>query len=151
MFGEKFELLELVEPLVRFRPCLPVFGSGLNLIQPVWVEDVADALLLSLYDKTTVEKTYELAGPETFSMVEFLEMLRGETGLSQATVNLPSMASAYASSIINKALPGRLFHPDLVELITADSVSERNDLKDKFGINASSLSASLERLSRVYQ
>jgi NADH dehydrogenase len=151
MFGEKFALLELVEPLVRFRLCLPIFGSGLNLVQPVWVEDVADALLLSLYNKDTVEKTYELVGPETFSMVEFLEKLRSKTGLPQATVNLPSVASAYASSIISKAFPGKLFHPDLVELITADSASQRNDLKDNFGINASSLSASLERLAQVYQ
>lgn len=147
MFGEKFQFLELVKPLIHFRPCLPIIGSGLNLIQPVWVEDVADCLLLSLYDRTTVQQTYELAGPETFSMIEFLEMFRREAGLSGPTVNLPSAASAYATAMLAKVFQSQIFHPDLVQLITADSVSERRDLKDKFGIKGSSLTQSLSLMA----
>jgi NADH dehydrogenase len=148
MFGEKFQLLDLVKPLIQFRPCLPIIGSGLNLIQPIWVEDVADCILLSLYDKTTVQQTYELAGPETFSMIEFLELFRRKAGLSGPTVNLPSVASAYATNLLAKAVQSQIVHPDLIQLITADSVSERNDLKDKFDIKGSPLTKSLSLLPK---
>jgi NADH dehydrogenase len=149
IFGEQFALLQLVKPLLRFRPFLPVIGSGLNLIEPVWVEDVADCILLSLYDKSSVGQVYELTGPEEVTMIELQERFRNQMGLIGPTVNVPSNTTAYVATLLAKVMPTQLFHPDLVPLLTSDSVSQRNDLKDKFGINGASLTERLPELAKL--
>jgi uncharacterized protein YbjT (DUF2867 family) len=149
IFGEQFQFLELMKPLILFRPCLPVIGSGLNLIQPIWVEDVADCLILSLYDKNTVGQIYELGGPETLAMGQFFEMFRRQAGLSGPTVNIPFEASTRAGSMLAKVAPKQFLHPDLLQLATLDSASTRDDLKDKFGIKGSPISQFVSELAKL--
>jgi uncharacterized protein YbjT (DUF2867 family) len=45
-------------------PAVPISGSGRALFQPVWADDVADAVVNAL---SSANSTYELAGPEVMS------------------------------------------------------------------------------------
>jgi NADH dehydrogenase len=145
MFGEKFPLKELLDPLVRFRPILPVIGSGLNLIQPVAYEQVADCIVLSIYDKSSVGQIYELGGPEQLTMIAFIERLREHCNVSGPSLNLPLFVAEKSASAITKIWPKYWLNPEFVQFITADSVSSRNDLKDKFGIDGQSFSSQIIR------
>jgi NADH dehydrogenase len=141
MFGEKFQVKELLAPVVRFPAFLPVFGSGVNLVQPVSVENVAECILMSLYDRTTVRQTFELAGPELLTMSKFLEMLRENAGRAGGIINIPLDVTRNTASFLTKGLPKQFFNTELLELLTGDSASSRNDLKDKFGIDGATLSS----------
>jgi uncharacterized protein YbjT (DUF2867 family) len=55
--------LTLLDRLSRL-PAVPVSGSGRALYQPVWADDVADAVVNAL---SSANSTYELAGPEVLS------------------------------------------------------------------------------------
>ena len=55
--------LTLLDRLSRL-PAVPVSGSGKAVYQPVWAEDVADAVMTAL---GAGNSTYELAGPEVLS------------------------------------------------------------------------------------
>jgi uncharacterized protein YbjT (DUF2867 family) len=55
--------LTLLDRLSRL-PAVPVSGSGRALYQPVWADDVADAVVNAL---SSTGYTYELAGPEVLS------------------------------------------------------------------------------------
>jgi uncharacterized protein YbjT (DUF2867 family) len=55
--------LTLLDRLSRL-PAVPVSGSGRALYQPVWAEDVAQAVVNAL---ESANSTYELAGPEVLS------------------------------------------------------------------------------------
>ena len=55
--------LTLLDRLSRL-PAVPVSGSGRALYQPVWAEDVAQAVVNAL---DSANSTYELAGPEVLS------------------------------------------------------------------------------------
>ena len=55
-------------------PAVPVSGSGRALYQPIWADDVADAVMNSL---PSANSTYELAGPEVLSYDDIVrEVLR---------------------------------------------------------------------------
>ena len=56
--------LTLLDRLSRL-PAVPVSGSGHAVYQPIWAEDVADAVMASLANGA--EGSYELAGPEILS------------------------------------------------------------------------------------
>jgi uncharacterized protein YbjT (DUF2867 family) len=67
--------LRLLDRLSRL-PAVPVSGSGRALYQPVWAEDVADAVVGGL---SSANSAYELAGPEVLSYNDMVRtVLRAE-------------------------------------------------------------------------
>jgi NADH dehydrogenase len=68
--------LTLLDRLSRL-PAMPVSGSGKALYQPIWADDVADAVMAALSNGTA--PTYELAGPEVLSYNDIVRtVLRAE-------------------------------------------------------------------------
>ena len=63
-------IIKLIKWINNF-PIIPVFGDGKSLQQPVYVKDVALALIDVLYNKITFYKTYNISGkkPLTFNNV----------------------------------------------------------------------------------
>ena len=67
--------LTLLDRLSRL-PAVPISGSGKAQFQPVWAEDVAEAVINSL---DSANSTYELAGPEVLSYDDIVRtVLRAE-------------------------------------------------------------------------
>jgi nucleoside-diphosphate-sugar epimerase len=56
---------------MRYSPILPVFGDGNSLQQPIYVGDVAQAILNCLCNDQTIGKSYNIAGktPLTYNQV----------------------------------------------------------------------------------
>lgn len=52
----------LIHTLSRF-PAFPLFGAGRSLMQPVFVDDLADGIVASIGSSTTENQAYNLAGP----------------------------------------------------------------------------------------
>src|SRR5262249_54273595 len=64
--GDPF--LRLLERMALLLPVMPVSGSGKALYQPIWADDVADAVINALDGNGEADRTrYELAGPDTLS------------------------------------------------------------------------------------
>jgi uncharacterized protein YbjT (DUF2867 family) len=67
--------LTLLDRLSRL-PAVPISGSGKALYQPIWADDVADAVVNAL---AAANSTYELAGPEVLSYNDIVRtVLRAE-------------------------------------------------------------------------
>jgi len=70
LFGEDDAFVNRFAGLIARAPALPVFGSTARL-QPLFVDDAADALANALADPAKHGgKTYEIAGPEVLTMHE---------------------------------------------------------------------------------
>lgn len=126
MFGERFPFLDVVMPVVKFRMCLPVLGSGMNQIQPICVDNVADCVVDSVYRKECVSQTYDLGGPEIYSMIDFMEKIRYELGMAGPTFNVPTPTVAKASAAMSKLMPGAAINDEVVKLIMSNSFTEQN-------------------------
>jgi uncharacterized protein YbjT (DUF2867 family) len=57
--------------LLRITPIMPIFGDGESLQQPIFVDDVAQAVLLALQNDVTIGMSYNIAGkaPLTYNQV----------------------------------------------------------------------------------
>ncbi len=59
-------------------PLMPIPGNGRAMFQPLWAEDVADCVMAALpgglCDAESVGARYELAGPETLSHEDIVEI-----------------------------------------------------------------------------
>lgn len=67
IFGAEDKLLNLFARLQRMAPFVPLAGAQTRF-QPVWVEDVAEAVLRCLRDDATIGQTFEACGPDVTTL-----------------------------------------------------------------------------------
>jgi len=72
IFGAEDRFLNLFADLQQVFPFMPLAGSGTKF-QPVWVNDVAAAIVRCLQDRRTIGQTCEACGPETFTLGELVK------------------------------------------------------------------------------
>jgi uncharacterized protein YbjT (DUF2867 family) len=75
VFGEEDEFFNRFAEMARFAPALPLIGGGKTKFQPVFVGDVADAVVASLGNGAAKGETFELGGPRTYTFKELLQYI----------------------------------------------------------------------------
>ena len=73
VFGPEDEFFNRFAALARLSPALPLIGGGKTQFQPVFVGDVAKAVISALTGKAQAGAVYEFGGPEILSMREVME------------------------------------------------------------------------------
>lgn len=114
-FFNKFAALALISPV------LPLIGGGETKFQPVYVDDVADAVIAALEIPAAKAQTYELGGPEIYSFRELMEMVLKETNRKAKLVTLPFWAASIKATFL-ELLPSPMLTRDQVELLKSDNV-----------------------------
>jgi len=88
-------------------PLLVVFGDGCARIQPVDVNDVADALLAILEERRFHNESFDVGGPEIVSMEEFLRRVRRlYYDRETRTIHLPWKPMASLLAFTDRYAPG---------------------------------------------
>jgi NADH dehydrogenase len=123
MFGPGDALFGTLAQLARRLPVLPLIGGGHTRLQPVYVEDVAEAIALMLTDSGSSGRTYELAGPRVYTMRELVELVLQFVGKQRLLVPIPfAVAEAQARFFEFLSLNPPLTTGQ-VDLLKADNVA----------------------------
>nr|MDQ2735559.1 complex I NDUFA9 subunit family protein [Pseudomonadota bacterium] len=69
IFGERDRFLNLFASLQSVFPVLPLASAGARF-QPIWVDDVASAIVRTIDDPTTIGMTIECCGPRVYTLAE---------------------------------------------------------------------------------
>src|SRR5215813_9464579 len=88
MFGPGDAFLTPLLAMLRRMPVFPMFGRGGTRLQPVYVEDVAEAILRILR-KPAACQLYELAGPRVYTYEELLRTIAASAGTRPFLVPIP--------------------------------------------------------------
>jgi len=100
---------------------LKIYGDGGTRFQPVYVGDVADAIVACLERPDTRGKLYELGGPRTYSFCEIMELVLQQTGRWRPLIPVPfGMASLIG--FFAEFLPKPLLTRDQVKQLAQDNV-----------------------------
>ncbi len=104
IYGERDRFLNLFATLQSVFPVVPLAGAQARF-QPVWVEDVASAIVRCLDDPTTIGQTIECAGPSELSLRELVERAGRWSGHPRPVFGLPAPL-ATLQALLLEALPG---------------------------------------------
>jgi uncharacterized protein YbjT (DUF2867 family) len=77
--------------LLRFSPIIPIFGDGESLQQPIFVDDVAQAVLLALQNDITIGKSYNIAGKAPLTYNQVIDTVAFALGKRVWKLRLPYM------------------------------------------------------------
>ena len=119
IFGPEDGFFNKFAALARFTPALPLIGGGRTRFQPVFVGDVAQAIVTGLSRQDG--RTYELGGPAVYSFKELLQLILRETGRRRILVPLP-FGIAMLKAAFLQILPKPLLTMDQVRLLKKDNV-----------------------------
>ncbi|HEY0282037.1 MAG TPA: complex I NDUFA9 subunit family protein, partial [Rhizomicrobium sp.] len=126
VFGPEDQFFNKFAWLARLSPVLPLIGGGRTKFQPVFVGDVAAAILRALSDPATRGKTYELGGPAVYTFKELLQLILRQTGRKRLLVPLPfflASIKAFFLQLPSLFLPAApLLTLDQVRLLKTDNV-----------------------------
>ena len=101
-------------------PGFPLIGGGRTRFQPVYVEDVAEAVTKCLTASECQGKIYELGGPTVYSFKELLELVMHEMDVHKGLVPMP-FAIANIVGLVAE-LAGKL--PIVPTILTRDQVRQ---------------------------
>jgi NADH dehydrogenase len=89
VFGPEDSFFNRFAAMARLAPALPLIGGGTTRFQPVFVGDVAQAILHALSRPSARGRVYELGGPRVYSFRQLMEFILGTVGRRRALISLP--------------------------------------------------------------
>ncbi len=108
VYGPGDEVISTILTMVRTSPVVPIIGTGQDLFQPIWVDDLSAAIVQCLNRTDLHGRVLELAGEEKTSLSDLLDRMGEITGRSPARIPIPSFlatAGATIASLIGARLP----------------------------------------------
>ena len=121
MFGPEDQFFNRFATLARISPVLPLIGGGRTKFQPLYVGDVADAVVAALEGRGRAGVTYELGGPETLDFKALMNRMLDYTERKRAFVPVPFWFAKFKALLISP-LPNRPLTVDQVRLLERDNV-----------------------------
>jgi len=177
ILGPEDGFMNMFAAIARWSPVIPIIGCpimpkfkmesgqdtpwrfptfefcdfGGTRFQPIFVGDVADAVLAGLQNPQTHGKLYELTGPRVYSFRELMELMLKSTGRKRMIVPYP-IPVAFITAFFMEWLPGKPLTRDQVRLLKTDNVlSGANPTISDLGITPSSIEAVLPTYLRTFQ
>lgn len=141
VFGREDQFVNRFAGLIASLPIVPIIG-GKARFQPVYVDDVAEAVKLSLSDPAQFGgRTFELGGPETISMAELNKRIAKEIGEDPSFVDMPDSLSGLMAGLTGW-LPGAPITRDQWAMLQSDNVvADGADGLEAFGITPTPMAA----------
>ncbi|MDR3518302.1 MAG: complex I NDUFA9 subunit family protein [Azospirillaceae bacterium] len=121
MFGPEDDFFNRFAAMALYFPALPLIGKGTTRLQPVYVGDVAEAIMVAGDNPSCAGKTYVLGGPLVYTLREIMARVETETGHRRALVPIPwGLATTLAGLL--EWLPNPPLTRDQVALLQTDNV-----------------------------
>lgn len=141
VFGPEDDFFNRFATLARFSPSLPLIGEGETKLQPVYVGDLAAAIMAGLTRHDLAGRTFELGGPRVYSLKEIMELVLRYTGRDRLLVPL-SFTFANLVARFTELLPKPPLTRDQVALLGVDNiVAEGADGLAALGVTPTSVEA----------
>ncbi len=139
VFGPEDDFFNRFGKMAQISPFLPLIDGGGTRFQPVYVDDVARAVLVALTDKSARGETFELGGPTVYTFKQLLEYLLSLLDRRRALINLPANVARFQARF-TELLPSPPLTRDQIALLASDNVvaAEAKTLND-LGIQATPL------------
>ena len=143
VFGPEDGFFNLFAGLARMFHILPLIGGGQSRFQPVYVGDVADAVIQALCDPACRGKTYELGGPKIYSFAELMRTMLQFSRQKATLIPVPFWMAKIKAAFL-QILPRPLLTVDQVRLLEKDNVANPSSLQLRdLGITPASLESIL--------
>jgi NADH dehydrogenase len=136
--------------LARLLRTSPYFffipSEGKVLLQPLWVEDLVTCLTWSLEEPDTINKMFEIGGPEYLTFNQIVERIMDKTGIRRSLVSLHPPYMRAMTVAFESLFPGLPVSVYWLDYLAANRTCALDTVPRIFGLLPSRLSHRLDYL-----
>ncbi len=151
VFGPEDSFINKFAAMARVLPFLPLFGGGKSKFQPVYVEDVARAVVASLVNSKTAGQVYELGGPDILTFKQIYQKIFSISGQKCALLPVPWWIARIKALFLGLLPTPPLTNDQLTSLQTDNVVADGALTLGDLGITSTSMDAILPSYLGRYQ
>ena len=126
IFGADDKFLNSFARLQQFFPVIPLAGSEARF-QPVWVDDVADAVVHCLQETSTIGQAYEICGPDVFTLKQLMQLAGAYAGINRGqgrpVIGLPNALARMQAFVMELAPGDPVLSRDNLDAMQTDNVA----------------------------
>lgn len=137
-----FRLLKLLS----WSPVFPMLGDGEHLQQPIFVEDLARAIVDALESECTVNKAYNVAGKEPLTFNELVRQAAAALGRKVWLVHVPQALVLPALGMYNRLSRRPLLKVEQVLRLNEDKAFSYQEAARDFGFSARSFQEGVQEM-----
>jgi NADH dehydrogenase len=139
VFGAGDRVVSQLLTVCRYSPVIPLLGDTDARVQPIWVGDVATAVLRALKDHSTDGAIYELGGPESMTIADVVEAIKRETKRPAVPVKVPRFLSGPLVRLGEQLFDRPPVTEDQLALLSAGGTCDPNPAAVTFGLRMRAL------------
>ncbi len=150
LFGHQDRFLNHLVGLTAWSfPFLMLPGGGRTLLQPLWVEDLAQAILATLARYDLVGKQIEIAGEERLSLAGMMQTALETAGISRRPITVHPLLLKN----INRLLFGLWLRPPVtnftLERLAVADIADLDSFRHHFGYRPAPFNQNIAYLRRT--
>lgn len=151
VFGPHDHFFNTFAEMSRFSPILPLIGKGKTRLQPIYVEDVVEAMLVAIKHSETQGKIYELGGPQIYSFKELFELILKTIQRKRLLLPIPYFV-AKIIGFFCEFFPAPILTRDQVKMLENDIIANKEHLTcENLGISPRSIESILPQYLSHYK
>jgi uncharacterized protein YbjT (DUF2867 family) len=145
IYGRGDGFVSLLARMTRL-PVVPVVGTGRQQLQPVPIEQVAEAFARAVTLSTTVKQTYEVGGADAVTMLELLDLVTRALGRRpRIKVHVPLGLVRGAAALLEN-VPGFPVTTDQLLMLEEDNTCDPAAFYGALGLSPLPLATGLRRM-----
>ncbi len=102
IFGNNAGFFDDIIDLVKARAFVPIIGTGETKFAPIDVFSVAEAYSNSLYNEKTINKAFQLCGPDIFTFEGIIDLIMEISPPKKLKIHAPSFIAEKSLNFIEK-------------------------------------------------
>jgi len=142
VYGPDDKTLNLIAAQARYSPVMVVIGRERQMVQPVFVGDLAAVLADCMTRTETIGQTYAVVGAEAIEIADLYRAVQRALGVSRPIIRVPK-AVPKALAAVAMLLPRRFLTPGAIDFVTASTTADPAPAMQVFGTPFRSLDEGL--------
>jgi NADH dehydrogenase len=135
VFGEEDSFINHIAMTLRANPLFFLMpGRGEVVLQPIYIDDVIEALFRSLHTLDVVDTAVDIGGPEYITLHDLVRTVMRVTRMPRLIIPAPPYVLRWTSAIYSRVLPRSLITPQWLDILATNRAAQLGNTYQYFGI-----------------
>jgi uncharacterized protein YbjT (DUF2867 family) len=148
VYGPGDGFVSLLQKMVTLSPVTPVIGSGKFAMQPVYIDDLVEAMVQAASRPEALNRVVDIGGPEVLEYIQILHILKKRLHLRRLNLHLPMPLMKLVAAVTERLFTPAPLTKDQLVMLQQGSVGSIELMKELFGIRPVSFDEGLARYMR---
>jgi len=144
IFGPRDRFTNLFANIIKTTPVVVIPGNGRNMMQPVFIDDLACAVAAAVNDDRTKGQTYEIGGRQAYTFDETIDLIAAAIGRPRIKAHVPMPVMRVIAALLERLLPKPPITRDQLLMLEEDNVTNARVLQSVFGITPTAFSEGMK-------